>query len=159
MQWLEEFQKMAKLNNIACVALPFPQGLLFNHNLDYEISSPLTPLDWYALIKYSKGYIGHNMHPIVVCLHNNIPFFSFDNYGLKRFRGLFLNEQTSKIYHILNEAKLLEYRISCLKKDFIRPSAEFVFNKIVNFTGSENFSKLYYDRYIDMMDCITNKIS
>ncbi len=156
--WLEEFQKMAKLNNIACVALPFPQGLLFNHNLGYEIPSPLNPLDWYALIKYSKGYIGHNMHPIVVCLHNNIPFFSFDNYGLKRFRGLSVNEYTSKIYHVLKEAKLLEYRVSCLKKGFIAPSAEFVFNKIVNFKGSENFSKLYYDRYIDMMNNITKII-
>ena len=66
---------------IACVAFPSPIGVNFCHNYDYEIPLPLNPIDWYALIKYSKGYIGNNMHPIIVALHNAIPCFSIDNYS------------------------------------------------------------------------------
>lgn len=52
-----------------------PTGIGFKHNFDFSITTPLPPLDWYALIKYAKGYIGENMHPIVVALHNAVPCF------------------------------------------------------------------------------------
>jgi hypothetical protein len=64
------------------VALAMPEKL-FAAGIDKQIDLPISPLDWYALIIHSNGFIGERMHPIVVCLHNAIPFFSFDEYGIK----------------------------------------------------------------------------
>lgn len=83
------------------VVLPLPIGVKFQHNVDYEISRPLSPIDWYALLKYSSGYVGSNMHPIVSCLHNAIPCFSIDNWGRKDFWGNNKNDGSSKVEHIL----------------------------------------------------------
>lgn len=88
---------------IACVALPMQLGYMFKHPFDYEIPVPLIPTDWYALIKYSSGYIGNNMHPVVVALHNAIPCFSIDFYGIRDFWGRPKKMNSSKIRHILEE--------------------------------------------------------
>lgn len=55
---------------------------------DVTISIPLNPIDWYALIKYSKGYIGERMHPIVVSLHNSVPFIVLMNMELRLLREI-----------------------------------------------------------------------
>ena len=75
--WMDEFVELASNKDLVCVSLPFAQ-IRSAIKCPYEISLPLSPIDWYALIKYSSGYIGNNMHPIVVSLHNQISFFSFD---------------------------------------------------------------------------------
>ncbi len=130
--WLNEFESLAEKNNIACVALPFPQGIKFSHNLKYEVRIPLSSLDWYALIKYSKAYIGNNMHPIVVCLHNGIPCISFDNYGLKKYR-FFTDKKSSKIYHIMNKFNILEYHFRVRNKLNLTPSPSHLLNLIQSF--------------------------
>ena len=88
------------------VALPMPESLR-DFGLKDTIKLPLSPIDWYALIKYSCGYIGERMHPIVVCLHNSVPFYSFDEYGvLKRHLGGLVkkvNIQSSKTYHVVKK--------------------------------------------------------
>lgn len=152
-EWTEQFQTLAEIQNITCVALPFPQGIKFKHSLKHKIPSPLLPLDWYALIKYSQGYIGHNMHPIVVSLHNANPFFSFDNYGFKKYNGLYTDDYSSKIKHILHLANLDSYRISCLSRTFAPPTPEFVLNKILHFPFAQTkcFAQNYYGQYKDMM--------
>ena len=158
LKWLEEFKLLAEQQGLTCVALPFPQGMKFQHCLDYEIPSPLLPLDWYALIKYSQGYIGHNMHPIVVSLHNANPFFAFDNYGMKRFNGFLSNDRSSKIKHILISAGLNDWRVSCLRRSFIAPAPEFVLDKLLNFNKDNAlcFSKSYLQKYEVMMSNILN---
>lgn len=158
LKWLEEFKLLAKQQGLTCVALPFPQGMKFQHCLEYEIPSPLLPLDWYALIKYSQGYIGHNMHPIVVSLHNANPFFAFDNYGMKRFNGFLSNDRSSKIKHILISAGLNDWRVSCLRRSFIAPAPEFVLDKLLNFNKDNalSFSKSYLQKYEVMMSNILN---
>lgn len=156
LKWLEEFKQLAKQQNLACVALPFPQGMKFQHCLEYEIPTPLLPLDWYALIKYSRGYIGHNMHPIVVSLHNANPFFAFDNYGIKKLNGFYSNDYSSKIKHILSLADLEENRVSCLNRSFIAPDPKYVLDKVVNFDSNkaQQFSTLYLKKYENMMSNI-----
>ena len=62
--WLNKFQDIAKYHGIQCVSLPFSTSLSAGE-LESEIALPLNPIDWYALLKYSCGYIGNNMHPIV----------------------------------------------------------------------------------------------
>lgn len=86
---------------LICVAFPSQLGVRFQHNYDHEIQSPLNPSDWYALIKYSQGYIGNNMHPIIVSLHNAIPCFSIDNYSNYNFLRHPKNDNSSKIKDVL----------------------------------------------------------
>ena len=64
-----------------CVAFPIDGAMAFSHPFKHSISIPLSPLDWYALIKYSAGYVGSNMHPIVSSLANGVPCYSLDNWG------------------------------------------------------------------------------
>lgn len=149
-QWVETFKKAANAKGKICVGLATPEGLV-DLNLDYKINIPLSPIDWYYLIKYSDGYVGQRMHPIVIALHNNVPFFSFDNLGMIRFKYKRIHE-SSKIYDILKLAGLLEYRFSSIKFSSV-PGAEFVSNKIFLFDKEKckKFSDFYYLEYLKMM--------
>ena len=94
-----------------CVSFPMPDKLRV-FNTKHTINLPLSPIDWYYLIKYSDGYIGERMHPIIVCLHNSVPFYCFDQYGAKkviipRVWSMFL-PKSSKIYDILERAGFLD---------------------------------------------------
>ncbi len=151
--WLDDFENALNARGVAAVALPFPQGMCFEHNLVCEIESPLLPLDWYALIKYSYGYVGHNMHPIVVSLHNAVPFFSFDNYGMSKLSGWITDDSSSKIKHILGLAGLESNRVSCLSRNFVAPSPNVVLDALEGMSKekAENFSTDYYAEYGKMM--------
>lgn len=103
-------------NGYQPVALPMPERL-FDAGIAKSIPLPLSPIDWYALIVYSKGYIGERMHPIVVCLHNAVPFFCFDEYGTSHARSAFsLQAQyipsSSKTYLIVSEAGFVDHLYS-----------------------------------------------
>lgn len=157
--WLSKFEELANEKGIACVMLPFSYKKSLG-TTKQNIDLPLSPIEWYALIKYSAGYIGHNMHPIVVSLTNDVPFFSFDNYGRARIKNLFTNESSSKIKHILSLANLLDYRVSCLNRFFKSPKPEFVLEKILSFDvdKSRKFRKAYYEKYSAMMSKIIQAI-
>lgn len=156
-KWLDEFQILAAKDGYTCVKLPFSQKESFGR-LNKEIHLPLSPIDWFALIKYSSGYIGHNMHPIVVSIHNSVPFFSFDNYGLKRLNGIITTDKSSKIKHLLDSAGLAEWRVSCISKTFKSPCASYVYDKFKNFNSSSmiKFADDYYAKYLGMMNNILN---
>lgn len=157
--WLNKFQDIAKHHGIQCVSLPFSTSLSAGE-LESEIALPLNPIDWYALLKYSCGYIGNNMHPIVVCLHNTVPFFSFDNYGTKHANGLFCDSSTSKIRHILKVANLLDCRIASNSLFRRTPSPEHVFNKLQTFDKAKckNFAQGYLNKYNEMMTKILERL-
>ena len=131
-EWLRSFQLIAKKNNLQCVALTMPAGIKFEHPFPFTVGSPLCPKEWYGLIKYSSGYIGENMHPIIVALHNVVPFFSFDPYGIVKFK-FFVKGESSKIYDILSQAGFLKNRISNLGRLYKCPSPEEVFLQINDF--------------------------
>lgn len=156
-QWLSDFETLANEKGIECVAFPFPDGITFKHPFSKTITLPLDPLDWFALIKYSAGYIGHNMHPIVVSLLNQVPCFSFDHYGIVKFR-FFVKEETSKIYHIMNKFGVSANRISCAGLRFETPTPYYVFDKLCTYNKlavKEQASK-YLDAYNSMMTNIIN---
>lgn len=157
--WLNKFQDVAKHHGIQCVSLPFSTSLSAGE-LESEIALPLNPIDWYALLKYSCGYIGNNMHPIVVCIHNTVPFFSFDNYGTKHANGLFCDSSTSKIRHILKVANLLDCRIASNSLFRRTPSPEHVFNKLQTFDKAKckNFAQGYLNKYNEMMTKILERL-
>ena len=158
-KWLDEFQTIAKEEGILCVNLPFSEKESFG-KLEHSIHLPVTPLEWFAVIKYSSGYIGHNMHPIVVSLHCGVPFFSFDNYGLKHLNGILTTDRSSKIKHILTRAGLLSQRESCISRNYHPLGPDIVYQRIKEFPldCSLNFSNQYYIRYLQMMDEITRSL-
>lgn len=159
-EWIDSFVQLALEAGYECISLPFSHGKSFGH-LRHEICLPLTPIDWYALIKYSCGYIGNNMHPIVVCLHNAVPFYSFDNYGKTRLNGIIGNDKSSKIKHILNLANLSQYRTSCISRKYKVPSSQTVFDKVISFDKSisEKFAGDYLKKYNNMMSDILERIT
>lgn len=101
-QTLDQLKLEFNKQGISFGILPLPTGVSFNHNVNFEIPLPLSPIDWYALIKYSKAYVGSNMHPIVCCLHNAVPCFSIDNWGRTDFWGHKYDDGSSKVQHIMN---------------------------------------------------------
>ena len=155
-EWLKKLDTILNKKSISCVALPMPRGILFNHCFNYSIDSPLSPIDWYALIKYSSGYVGQNMHPIVVSLHNAVPFFSFDTYGVSNFGGLFYKEKSSKIYDVLSNFNLLQNRCVGNNRFVKQPSPEFVAEQLLLFDKQVVMSKSgeYYSAYCQMMQNI-----
>lgn len=145
--WLDELRNVAKENGVEVYALPMPQGI-FCSNLP-QIQLPIDPLDWYALIRYSKGYVGNNMHPIIVAMHNCVPFYSVDQHGKKI--GKFLFDKTSKVYDLLQRFNMLEYRIKATK--IKKVSAARVFYQLQNFDRNREreISQKMSDDYMDMM--------
>lgn len=157
--WINRFVELANRDGFQCVAFPFPKGILFENSLEKKIDIPLPILDWYYLIKYASGYVGQNMHPVVVSLHNSVPFFSFDNYGITHFK-LFVESRSSKIYHILNTAGFLGNRFEA--RNFIKkkPSPEIVYSKILDFDYKKcsEFSSYYHDLYDKNMESILKSL-
>ena len=157
--WIDDFQKVANAKGLACVKLPYADAPAFG-NIQYSVGNVITPLEWYALIKYSKGYVGNNMHPIVSAIANGVPFFSFDNYGIKSINGKPTNGESSKIYHILKTAGLLQYRVYVDGMNYFCPDPMTILNYILSFNVDiENeFAIKYYEKYQKMMNHVYNAI-
>lgn len=155
-EWMDALKQEAEKSGLSCVALPMPEGILFRHKFDYEIPVPLSPLDWYGLIKYASGYIGENMHPVLVALHNAVPLFCFDNYGIPKFGAIFLDEKSSKIYDILSRFDLLANRVGSNRRWWTLPNPDSIIKTITDF--KQNDCKQYalqrYIEYEGMMETI-----
>lgn len=150
--WIDDFQVLANNKGISCVKLPYADAQAFG-NVQYSVGDVITPIEWYALIKYSRGYIGNNMHPIVTSLANGVPFYSFDNYGIIKNHGLDTDGESSKIYHILNAADFLSNRVYIRGPRYKMPLPCHVFDSIMNFDRKKEmiFAKSYLDKYNEMM--------
>ncbi len=161
-QWIKELSDSFNRRGIESVALPYPQGIETEHPVNKLINVPLDPLDWYALLKYADAYVGHNMHPIVVCLSNSVPCFSFDHYGNVKFR-VFVNEKSSKIYHIMKRFGIPQNRVNCAGKWHKVPEAEFVMSLLDTFDKNaiskvaEDYVRDYLKMMSDIMQTLTSK--
>lgn len=141
------------------VILPMPTGNKYDFVADKEIKFPLSPIDWYSLLKYSSGYIGSNMHPIVVCLHNAIPCFSLDIWGRTNFFNRKINDDSSKVKHIMDVFGVTKnYRTIDNGRCEVHP--EDIYNNIINFPVEEVKKKasLYLDAYNKMMQSIIEEL-
>lgn len=150
--WLDGIRRLARKDCIELYSLPMPQGH-FSSNLP-RIELPVDPMDWFALIRYSKGYIGNNMHPIIVSMVNRVPFFSIDHHG-KRFM-LFRFEKTSKVYDLLKRFDLLDFRIKQPLAESLSPSE--VYGKLKRFPidSIDSVAKKMENDYMIMMQTICN---
>lgn len=158
-EWIDEFQYLSKEQGLACVKLPYADSDAFG-DIENNVGTAISPLDWYALIKYSHGYVGNNMHPIIVSLHNVVPFFSFDNYGIPVLDGRPTNGESSKIYQILKTAGLDNNRVFANARKYVAPSALDVFSSIIHFDRKREmqFANDYYGEYEDMMEHIFRRL-
>lgn len=151
--WLSKFREILNQRGIEVYACPMPQGQ-FVSNLP-KIHLPIDPLEWFSIIKYSRGYVGNNMHPIIVSILNSVPFFSIDQHG-RHFMNMHF-EKSSKVYDLLNMSGLLEYRISAFPKDSVSPL--YVVDKLLNFKYDKCkfFAEKMADNYLKLMSNITSK--
>lgn len=152
--YIQELALEVKSRGFQPVAFPMPEGLNAA-GIETQIPLPLDPLEWYALIKYSAGYIGERMHPIVVCLHNAVPFYSFDEYGTyKNYLGIWKTylQSSSKTYRILERAKLTLW-LHSYKMNKELPSPKLVINLIESFdkTKCTTFAQNYQKQYDESM--------
>ncbi len=153
-EWMDGLKAKAAEAGLTCVALPMPTGVDFKHTFDYEIPTPLSPLDWYALIKYASAYIGENMHPVVVALHNAVPTYCFDTYGSLRFARMVVDEKSSKIHDIMDVFGVLDHRINALTRFWRCPSPSEVIDSILSFDREvcQRKARDYYAAYEAMME-------
>lgn len=157
--YVNSMARELKANGLTPVAFPMPEKLK-NYGLERRINLPLSPSDWYALIKYSKGYIGERMHPVVVSLHNAVPFFCFDEYGMfkKTFWGLRKKyiPSSSKTYHILNKAGLGEYMYSYFDETSKMPNPSEVIRKFLSFPRQK--CAIFAEKYLNVYNQSMSKI-
>ena len=146
---------------VNCVSFPMPRRLK-RYNTKVAIDLPLPTLDWYYLIKYSQGYIGELMHPIIVSLHNSVPFFCFDQYGtfktvIPKLWRRFVPE-SSKIYDILKRADLLDNMCSYNNMGAVTP--QIVTERFLAFNREKckAFSLQQYNRYTDGMQRVMESL-
>lgn len=127
-------RQIENLTCFECVSIPMPDNLK-RFDTKHVVNHPITAVEWYYLIKYSGGYIGERMHPIVVALHNSVPFFCFDQYGTRKVIIPRLLSKyipgSSKVYDILDKSGFLENMCSYEKMQDISP--EYVVEKFLSF--------------------------
>lgn len=147
---LSAIEKQFNERGIECVA--FPIGHTIKLPYKKQINYPLNPIDWYALLKYSSTYIGSNMHPIVVSLHNAIPCFSIDNWGTTNFWGKRIDDGSSKIQDILDRYALPNNRKEVSEGKCII-SANEIFAALDNYDTQKvsQISAQQYSHYDEMM--------
>lgn len=152
---LESLSNEFRKHNYECIALPMPEGITFKHPFKYEISVPLSPIDWYALIKNADGYVGSNMHPIVVSLHNAVPCYSIDNWGTRNWRGKATDNGSSKVEDIMKICGVGINRITINLVD-CHIDAENVVNAIMSFPADsvKKEASILYEKYQTMMQQI-----
>lgn len=146
------------------IALPMPEKLN-DAGIIQQISLPLSPLWWYALIIHSRGYIGERMHPIVVCLHNSIPFYCFDEYGTGVRISCFSKKKSfdinsSKTYAIVSEAGL-EKNLHSYKGNSSLPVAKCVLDNLLTFEVEKcrRFAQKKQEEYEQGMSRIISQLS
>lgn len=107
---LREMNTLFLKQGMECVAFCIDGRYNYQHPFNHQIPLPLNPLDWFGLIKYASAYIGSNMHPIVSALTNGVPCYSIDNWGAVDFWGHKTNDGSSKVYDVLTQYGITEYR-------------------------------------------------
>ena len=150
--WLQELEKVFAKLGITLIGLP-QTNKPFKSILRHNINFPLDPLDWYNIIRESRGYIGELMHPVLVSLHNSVPVYVFDKYGFKNNRGF--DEKSSKTYQIMSRFGLCSnYYNKLTRKPF--PSACDVANAILSFDTPKctQFANYMLEQYKEMMTMI-----
>lgn len=109
--WVDDLTAIIQSSGKTVYELPRQTGVQC-FNIPQLKRTNITPLEWYVLIKNCAGYIGGLMHPIVSCIHNEVPFYAIDYYGISyhlRYFHRYTRINTSKTYQIIKECGLTQY--------------------------------------------------
>lgn len=149
-QYGQSIGSLLQQHGIEPVSLAEPEGL-GDISFPLQIDLPLSPIDWYSIIINADAYIGTRMHPIVVCLHNAVPFFSYDGNGTSDIHGSF-NQKSSKIFDILKKASFENYTYP-LRSHSTMPSIVGVVDSLLSFHRAQcvSFADSMYTNYMDAM--------
>lgn len=155
--WLGNLKESLNQRGLSLVNLPMPQGGK-EFKCDINIPLPLDSLDWYCLIKYSCGYVGNNMHPIIVAMHNGVPFYSVNAHGKYYLRGSIQSVRNTKEYELLDRFNMLKYHTAF--KNIERVDTEKVVDLLMAFDRNYCLScaKVLQEEYNEMMTGIINLI-
>lgn len=155
---LNDIQKRFSERGVQCVAFPVltPSHLQFSKKIDL----PLNPIYWYALIKYAHAYIGNNMHPIVISLHNAVPCYSIDNWGTTNFWGKRIDDGSSKVQDILCRYGLDANR-SVITDGYCDVTVDDIFKALDAYDKNKvaKISQKQYESYVEMMDKCLNALT
>lgn len=154
--WIQGLQAGAEKRGWACTALPMPNGIRFQHKFPHAITGPINAFEWYSLIKHARGYVGQNMHPVVVSLHNAVPVYSFDHYGVTLLLKSIALDSSSKIHHVMKAFGCEGNRTSVAGRWSSIPTPAEVLVKLDHFdTGAcREISAKFSARHAAMMDRI-----
>lgn len=129
-EWVCKLKEIIYSKGYELIELPRQTG---NRLFDIrQVDRILNPIEWYNLIRFSNGYIGQLMHPIVIAIHNSIPFFSLDQYGRKRIRRIYVNKNTSKTYQLIKEVNMTRNYVNISGRFSSLPSVSKVVKAILN---------------------------
>lgn len=156
-EYIQSLALALRSKGMSPIALTMPEGVNCAE-VKPEIDTPLSPMDWYALIKHSNGYIGERMHPIVVAMHNCVPCFSFDEYGASLPDKVIFprygkwDKGHSKIYHIMHSANLLSNWFAYGSNQPL-PDPQYIVESILSFDKKicEDFINQQYIKYEEGM--------
>lgn len=156
--WLESLISRFHESGHTVVTMPRALNTAYSPQTDINLQLPITPLEWYYIIKYSSGYIGELMHALLVSLHNSVPVFSIDEYGM--IKNGQVDESSSKIAHILEYYGLTANSCNVRLKNAPKPSAEFVYEQITAFDRKhcEEKSRTRNEEYNKMMQEILSLV-
>ena len=152
-KWYNELYGQLVNLGLQVVNLAMPEGIV-EIKSDIVIGVPLDPIEWYYIIKYSDGYIGQRMHPMIVALSNKVPFVLFDHYAYKNGR---YENISSKVWDILNRADLLNQYVS-MRRDIVAPSDCVSRLNTFNRNTAEEFVSAYSARFHLTIDKILSVI-
>lgn len=153
-KWFDDIKLQFSSIGVKLIGLPMPMGYIDGLSFSDKVETPLLPVDWYALIKYSFAYIGENMHPTVVSLSNSVPVFCFDDYTAFKFYDTFPIRNSSKIEHIMNVFGHPDNRCDVGNRIKNYPEPREVFEKIIQFDKEKcsSQSEKYLAEYLNMMN-------
>lgn len=154
-EWFEKLRYELREFDIDLVYIPMPQGGVPSKEIR-TIELPIDPMDWYSIIKYSNGYIGNNMHPIIVSIHNVVPFFSIDIHGKNYLKGKIQLTRNSKETQLLTHLNLMKYHTSQMLYK-VYPIKRIVENMVdFNFEQCSRASRAMKEKFNETMSTIIN---
>lgn len=131
-EWSKKLDKYVQDTGRTLIELPRQTG---NQCLPISqlSSSILNPLEWYIVIKNADSFVGSLMHCVVSCIHNEVPFYSLDYYGTRKFFNRIIDYSTSKTYQIMKDCGLDCYYYNIAGKNKSLPPIEEIISALEHY--------------------------
>lgn len=130
--WAKKFDKYIQSTGRTLIELPRQTGVQCLP-ISHLPSTILNPLEWYIIIKNADFFVGSLMHCVVSCIHNEVPFYSLDYYGTRKFFNKIVDIKTSKTFQIMKDCGLDQYYYNIAGKDKALPDLDSVISSIENY--------------------------